>query len=435
MTAGWLLWMTASTAGLVAVARGLDRLLAGVVDPAVRTLLYLPVFLRLALPVGWSSPIGLVPWGVAPVDPIAAAAWTWALGACALLVLWAARRRRLDRALRAGRIADAGLARTVGADVLVLVHPRLGPFVYGVLDPVLVLPEELAASPAEEPTRHAVAHELAHLRRHDLVLAAVLHGVCVLVWPVLPVWLASRRIHQLVEQAADADALRALPDPDPRRYGHTLLSLGPTPSTVPTGGFDMAAYSHLRERITALLRTPSWPRIASVPLTAALATTLLAVAGRVDASPPARDLVLEQGQSATLPLADGPPTSVTVADPSVVEVRPSGEGSLKLLTRDAGHTEIEIAWPDRVDVRVVDVVPVEPEKARSAAFLQLRRGEFERYPLPAGIEWIDVVDPRVAELTFSGGVGRIAGKAAGTTDIEAGPTGSTSVRLRVHVTE
>src|SRR5688572_15506196 len=58
----WLVAMNLWTAGLLAVALLADILLARRVRPAWRIMLYLPVLVRVVMPVEWRSPIAPIGW-------------------------------------------------------------------------------------------------------------------------------------------------------------------------------------------------------------------------------------------------------------------------------------------------------------------------------------------------------------------------------------
>src|SRR5262249_41113895 len=115
----------------------------------------------------------------------------WSLG----FVLAAARLVVQYRRVRALRHACTPLEDRRSAELLQELAGRLGllrvpklvtgavgaPLLTGVLHPLLVLPPHLAESAAESELRLVVAHELAHLKRRDLVwgwLVAVVDAVC-----------------------------------------------------------------------------------------------------------------------------------------------------------------------------------------------------------------------------------------------------------------
>src|SRR5512142_1593214 len=76
------------------------------------------------------------------------------------------------------------------------------PFTAGVLRPTIVLPR--AAEAWDEDRRRVVlAHELAHVRRRDLVTHLLGRVACALYWFHPLVWLAARRARTEGERACD----------------------------------------------------------------------------------------------------------------------------------------------------------------------------------------------------------------------------------------
>jgi bla regulator protein BlaR1 len=95
--------------------------------------------------------------------------------------------------------------------------PRLGtlaglttPAVMGCLRPVLLLPPGSLERAPTRRDRHALLHELAHVRRRDLWLDEAVELVRALFWFHPLVWLAVARIRAWSEVACDATVARAL---------------------------------------------------------------------------------------------------------------------------------------------------------------------------------------------------------------------------------
>jgi bla regulator protein BlaR1 len=95
--------------------------------------------------------------------------------------------------------------------------------VCGVLRPILFLPESsLALQP--EQLEHVLLHELAHLKRRDLLLNAAQSLLHILYWfnPVL--WFAGRQLRHLREVCCDATVANLLRERT-GDYSRTLLEL------------------------------------------------------------------------------------------------------------------------------------------------------------------------------------------------------------------
>lgn len=165
---------------------------------------------------------------VVPVAPDALAnGWAaavvavWSIGAVALLVRTAVAARGTAHVVAAsehvgsGRLADA-LARAMAAGgtstrVRLALSPRASSaFVWGPFRPVIVLPASLADVLSDRELEAVLLHEVAHVRRHDVLTACLSGIVCCLAWPhPLVRWLA-RASEREREFACDLDAsLRA----------------------------------------------------------------------------------------------------------------------------------------------------------------------------------------------------------------------------------
>jgi beta-lactamase regulating signal transducer with metallopeptidase domain len=96
----------------------------------------------------------------------------------------------------------------------------LTPVAVGVLRPVVILPAGWRAWNSN--TKRAVlAHEFAHLRRHDTLVSALARLVQCVFWFHPLAWWLSRKISNLAELACDAAVLERVDDPV--RYSRILL--------------------------------------------------------------------------------------------------------------------------------------------------------------------------------------------------------------------
>jgi bla regulator protein BlaR1 len=168
--------------------------------------------------------------------------WCYCVGLFATLayratgwaLLWRVVRR--SRPLRARRLRESG-------DILV-------PVAVGVLRPAVILPAGWRDwSPN---TRRAVlAHEFAHLRRHDALVSALMRLVKCVFWFHPLAWWLSRTISNLAELACDAAALERVGDP--AGYSRILLQFASAVNgagyRVALPGLAMAARFGIGERI------------------------------------------------------------------------------------------------------------------------------------------------------------------------------------------
>lgn len=99
---------------------------------------------------------------------------------------------------------------------------RSSPFLYGVLCPVICLPD-LGLS--GEELRRVLAHELIHCRRRDLLVKRAVRAVRTLHWFNPLVWLLERQMNRYCELSCDEQVVRGLPKEERKSYGLTILKL------------------------------------------------------------------------------------------------------------------------------------------------------------------------------------------------------------------
>ena len=98
------------------------------------------------------------------------------------------------------------------------------PCLFGYLRPRLLLPLGTVAELSNEQLRYVFLHELAHLKRHDILVGWVMATVQVLHWFNPAVWFAMTQITRDRELACDELALSTLNENEPKAYGSTILT-------------------------------------------------------------------------------------------------------------------------------------------------------------------------------------------------------------------
>src|SRR5262249_21383812 len=121
--------------------------------------------------------------------------------------------------------------------------------------PVIMFPASALSSLEESALKLALAHELAHLKRRDLVWSwvPILANTCFWFFPAS--WLSLREYSQAREEACDADALRVTSG-QPDAYARLLLAFGTRRqrwAALSACGASPHFY-HLKRRLTALQR-------------------------------------------------------------------------------------------------------------------------------------------------------------------------------------
>jgi len=202
------------------------------------------------------------------------------------------------------------------------------PFVAGVVHPRLVLPQATLEW-SDDEIRAVLHHELAHIRRLDLLRMILADLACALHWPNPLVWRASSEALLAHEMACDDHAARV--GEGPRQYARLLLSLASL-GTVPAPG--MARTSGLERRLRHVLSSSSvdlGPRRRWVSLTilgslAVLMVPVLAV------STVKTVVVAEEA----LPM--GLPVPEVAVEPAIVSAEPAAD--IHHLSRDGRTREV-----------------------------------------------------------------------------------------------
>jgi beta-lactamase regulating signal transducer with metallopeptidase domain len=281
---------------LLALAWITDRVTSTWLRPQWRHALWTLVVLRMLLPAGVPglspSPVtfdaALMPQPVAAGSP--ALGWVmgvWALGALVLLTRWAvqgvrARRRLLDVEEDAGELSArlATVAPRVGLRRVpaVRLDPQSHtPYVTGVWSPCLMLPGDWREWPGDT-LDHALAHELRHIARRDLLAEALWMLIACAYWFHPLVHAARRRAHEAREMCCDADvAIRLGPG-----YRRALLWVLASAAEAATPALASASGHAWHPAIARLHALDRWPppapwraRLAGAALLAAAAFIVL----------------------------------------------------------------------------------------------------------------------------------------------------------------
>lgn len=260
----------------------------------------------------------------------------WASGACALLLRMGLGVWWIQRVCRAPQNEIAAtwqarldaLAARFGMKhpvALRLVGALQSPASVGWWRPVVLLPTALLARMPADLVEALLAHELAHIRRHDYLVNLLQSAVEAMLFHHPVTWWLSHRIR--VEREQIADALAAEVIGEPRRLALALSelsdSLSPT-STERLPSLALAAHGgHLMSRIEQLvrpaLRRSGGGRIAFPLLGLAVAGVALIAHAQVGNAPTAN--ATPSLAPVAAPQAQAVPTAraVPIANPVVVE--------------------------------------------------------------------------------------------------------------------
>lgn len=151
------------------------------------------------------------------------------------------------------------------------------PAVFGVWHVRVLLPEAVLSQLNPAELRLVLLHELAHVRRNDILLNWMLMGVQFLHWFNPLVWLALHRVRSDCELMCDALVLKGMAGSDRVSYGHVLLKLTQGYSLGPPAFFGavpvVSNRSDLKKRIL-MIRHYRQAGMAARLVTAALVVVL-----------------------------------------------------------------------------------------------------------------------------------------------------------------
>jgi len=164
------------------------------------------------------------------------AGFIWLAGAVALGALILQRSVALALTVRRQRfVADAEIDRLIEQckrrigcrrDVRVLETPAVsGPALFGIVFPCVLLPSGTIGTMDRKRLRHVFLHELAHLKRHDVVIHCLATVLQILHWFNPLVWYALYRMRRDRELACDALVLARFSTEELEEYGRTLVYL------------------------------------------------------------------------------------------------------------------------------------------------------------------------------------------------------------------
>lgn len=132
-----------------------------------------------------------------------------------------------------------------------------GPITAGILRPIVLLPAALVSGLPPQLLEALLAHELAHVRRHDYLVNLVQSGIEIFLFYHPSVWMLSKRIR--VEREQIADDLAASTLGEPRRLALALSELDKFQFTTTHFAAPAAHGGDLMSRIKRLIRPDAQP--------------------------------------------------------------------------------------------------------------------------------------------------------------------------------
>jgi uncharacterized protein (TIGR03435 family) len=128
---------------------------------------------------------------------------------------------------------------------------RLEPGVFGILKPVLLLPEGIVDHLRPTQFQAILAHEYCHVKRRDNLAAAIHMAVEALFWFHPLVWWIEARLMEERERACDEEVLRITGDP--QEYAEGILSVCKFYLSSPLFCAAGVTGSNLKRRVEAIM--------------------------------------------------------------------------------------------------------------------------------------------------------------------------------------
>jgi beta-lactamase regulating signal transducer with metallopeptidase domain len=205
------------------------------------------------------------------------------------------------------------------------------PAVFGITRPVILLPHTIAATLSTQQLQWVLLHELAHIRRRDLLVVGFQNLVTALQFFNPAIWIANRIIHQLREYACD-DLAVALNNGSAVDPGEAFLAILRQANRPPRnhfgalGIFGLDPRSACFDRVRRLIDTerPLRTKLGGLS-TCALLLIAFIVLPRIHA-------------------ANAPAESQTTKN-SATPKQPAAE-AVEPLARDVGQFELQVVDPD-----------------------------------------------------------------------------------------
>jgi len=247
----WWAWMWPMfwQVSLLIVLIGLvDLCIRSHVRPQVRYILWVLVFVRLVLPVGLVLPGRFLIAADSAHQPTPMLSWqayvmlAWITGVLVLSGWMLVSSRRL-RQMYHGKTKRADLPQRFRQSLIhvskrlnlrqlpdvVLSSKVASPAVFGVFRPVLLIN---ISQLSRRELEHILLHELAHIKRGDLIVHVFGLLLQIIYWFNPLLWLAHRRLHRLQDLCCDTMIVRILRDKT-NEYKQTILDTTPRLLTGP----------------------------------------------------------------------------------------------------------------------------------------------------------------------------------------------------------
>ena len=245
-------------------------------------------------------PVSAIPAPGAPSVAHRSVAWPaivlaiWALGAVAISASWLVRWRRIRAVVRGGSAVD------LEVPLRAITSPtRIEPGVFGILRPVLMLPEGIFEHLSPPQWKTVIEHELCHVRHRDNFFAAVQMSIETTFWFHPLVWWIGRQMIAERERACDEAVLGS--GAERRIYAEAILNVCRLYVESPLPCVSGVTGAELKDRVRAILSRHPAAELSTAKKAAlsgaAIAALLIPVAIGMLQAPPARAQSSESAKS------------------------------------------------------------------------------------------------------------------------------------------
>lgn len=148
------------------------------------------------------------------------------------------------------------------------------PALFGLIRLRLLLPSRMTAKFSQDELRYVFLHELAHIKRCDIIVNWLMSGLQIVHWFNPFIWYAFSRMRADRELACDALALAHTQHGENQSYGRTILKLWknlPRPAARPGLVGILEDKNQIKRRIRMIAqfnRSPKWPLMTIILLVA-----------------------------------------------------------------------------------------------------------------------------------------------------------------------
>jgi len=123
-------------------------------------------------------------------------------------------------------LEESKLRLKVNSKISVTYNKHLkSPFVYGIIRPKIQISENIIDRLPSEDLKFVLLHEVAHIKRKDLIVNVVIMLLQIIYWFNPLIWYSLYQFKQDCEVACDATALTVLSSKEVKEYGQTIIDM------------------------------------------------------------------------------------------------------------------------------------------------------------------------------------------------------------------